>query len=323
MSDNMNSKRVALFGVGRMGLEYVKVLRSLGVQIAIVVGRSQQGIDAFEAQCGIQALPYSSKQWESVCLSGIDCAIVAVSIQQLAPVTSRLIDMGIRKILLEKPGALNLSELKKIELKAVAESIDIFLAYNRRFYASVERAREMIIEDGGVRSFCFEFTEWSHRLEASPDDPRVKQRWFLVNSSHVVDLAFCLGGKPQEIKCYTMSGLPWHSSACVFAGAGQTKEGILFSYHANWDAPGRWGVECLTANRRLILRPLEHLYVQKKESIAIEPVEMDADLDRTFKPGLYCQTEAFLREEYARLKRLSEQVEDMSLYYKMAGYSDR
>ena len=75
MSDNMNSKRVALFGVGRMGLEYVKVLRSLGVQIAIVVGRSQQGIDAFEAQCGIQALPYSSKQWESVCLSGIDCGV--------------------------------------------------------------------------------------------------------------------------------------------------------------------------------------------------------------------------------------------------------
>ena len=63
---------------------------------------------------------------------------------------------------------------------------------------------------------------------------------------HVVDLAFYLCGKPDEISCYTTGGLNWHSAASVFAGAGITKKNVLFSYNANWGAPGRWGVEIMT-----------------------------------------------------------------------------
>jgi hypothetical protein len=32
----------------------------------------------------------------------------------------------------------------------------------------------------------------------------------------------------------------------VFAGAGVADNDALFSYHANWAAPGRWCVEILT-----------------------------------------------------------------------------
>ena len=36
------------------------------------------------------------------------------------------------------------------------------MAYNRRFYASTMKAREIIQSEGGVRNFHFEMTEWAH-----------------------------------------------------------------------------------------------------------------------------------------------------------------
>ena len=40
--------------------------------------------------------------------------------------------------------------------------------------------------------------------------------------------------------------------AALVAGAGVTENGALFSYHANWEAPGRWSVEIMTKKRRLM-----------------------------------------------------------------------
>ncbi len=99
---------------------------------------------------------------------------------------------------------------------------------------------------------------------------------------------------PKEIKCYTTGGLSWHPSASIFCGAGVTEQGLLFSYHSNWEAPGRWGVEILTKNHRLILRPLEDLYIQKIGSLISKKVVIDDNLDHEFKPGLYKQVESFI-----------------------------
>ncbi len=147
-----------------------------------------------------------------------------------------------------------------------------------------------------------------------------KKKWFVANSTHVVDLAFYLGGTPKSIECFTSGGLNWHPSASVFSGAGTTDTGALFSYHANWAAPGRWGVEVLTAKHRLILRPLEELQVQNLGSIEIEKVELDDKLDKQYKPGLYRETKSFLEGDYSNLKPLPAQTVDMRLYCKMANY---
>ena len=122
----------------------------------------------------------------------------------------------------------------------------VFIAYNRRFYRAVSEAKRLIEGDGGVTSFNFEFTEWSHEIERLSKAPGVKEKWFLGNSTHVVDLAFFLGGKPSEISCYTQGGTDWHPTASLFSGAGVSEHGALFSYNANWESAGRWGVEVLT-----------------------------------------------------------------------------
>ena len=215
--------------------------------------------------------------------------------------TIKLITAGVKNILVEKPAGLNLEEVTNIANMAKENSTNVYVAYNRRFYASTLKAQEIIKEDGGVTSFNFEFTEWSHVIEKLDKSEKVKNAWFYANSTHVVDLAFFLGGKPKEMSCYATGGLPWHPSASVFAGAGISETGALFSYQANWEAPGRWGVEILTKKHRLILRPLEKLQIQKIGSINVEYVDIDDRLDVEFKPGIYKQVETFLYAENSLL----------------------
>ena len=138
----------------------------------------------------------------------------------------------------------------------------------------------------------------------------------MANSSHVIDLAFYLGGQPTELSSYTAGKLPWHPNAAIYAGAGKTENNALFSYQANWQAPGRWALEFLTSKHRLIFRPMEQLQIQQLGSVAIEPVEIDDSLDHDFKPGLYRQVQAFLGCQQG-LPTIQEQQKMLPFYQKI------
>ena len=310
-----------LVGAGYMAKEYARVLKGLNRDF-IVIGRGKETAADFE-----NALK------TPVATGGIDkhiasneippkYAIVAVDAQYLCEVATRMLNFGVKNVLLEKPGALTIAGIKQLLKLAEKKEAKVFIAYNRRFYSSVLRAREIIKEDGGCTSFLFEFTEWSHLVKDAKKSDEEKAKWFVANSTHVVDLAFYLGGTPEHITCHAAGRMDWHPSASVFSGAGVTDTGALFSYHANWAAPGRWGVEVLTTKHRLILRPLEELQVQNLESIAIEKVELDDRLDKAYKQGLYREVESFLKGVYDNLKPLATQAADMQLYFKMANYKE-
>lgn len=314
MSDNLSSKTVVLFGAGKMGVEYSKVVQYLGVNFS-VVGRSEAGVERFYTQTGIRAIPNGFPAWKEKCEAGVKFAIVAVSVEELSKTAINLMDSGVRKILLEKPAGLNSEEIKLVRDKAKETGTKIIIAYSRRFYASVLKAQKIIKEDGGVNSFHFEFTEWPHLI---PENIKkdVKKNWFLANSTHVVDMAFLLGGAPKEFKSFTAGGCDWHPTATVFAGAGVTKNGALFSYQANWLGPGRWGVEVITDHHRLIFRPLEKLQVQLNRSIAIDSIEIDDQLDRDFKPGLFKQTECFLKDvDHPNFLTIDKHYENVVNYF--------
>lgn len=293
MSDYLKVKNIWLIGAGYMAIEYAKVLQDMNIPFK-VVGRGIKSATSFEEKTGLAVQTGEINNFLKQTQKLPFAAIVAVSVEQLATVTQLLLKKGVKRILGEKPGGLNLEELEELNHEAKQQNADIFVAYNRRFYTSTLKAREIINKDGGVTSFNFDFTEWSHIIKDLKIPDIVKKQWFLANSTHVVDLAFFLGGVPKEIKCYTTGGLSWHPSASIFCGAGVTEQGLLFSYHSNWEAPGRWGVEIFTRKHRLILRPLEDLYIQKIGSLISEKVIFDDSLDHKFKPGLYKQVESFI-----------------------------
>lgn len=307
-----------IVGAGGMSREYSKVLTAMNVAFS-VVGRGEASAAYFEDSAGI---PVISGGVEAG-ITAVGCpsaAIVAVPVESLVQVARELVEAGVSRLLVEKPGALEIEEGQRLARDAANVGAQIWIAYNRRFYGSTLQAMRMIEEDGGILGLSFEFTEWSHEIETLPIRPQVKERWVYANSSHVLDLAFYLGGQPEIWSHWTEGHLSWHPSSARFAGAGVLQSGALFSYLADWEAPGRWGIEALTRRRRLILRPMEQLQIVPRGSVKIESVEPDDMLDLDFKPGLYRQTAAFLSDEPSCLLSLDQQVANMRVYADIAGY---
>jgi predicted dehydrogenase len=310
-------KNLWLIGAGPMAMEYAKVLDTLDITYE-VIGRGEASASEFGKKCVHSVRTGGLKKWvDQKEISIPATAIVAVGVEQLAAATIDLLKNDVKHILVEKPAGLTAKEISEVANITKEHNTNVYIAYNRRFYASVQKAREIIADDGGVTSFNFEFTEWSHEIKNLNKAPSVKENWLLGNSSHVIDLAFFLGGKPKEITCYTAGGLGWHPSASIFSGAGVSETGALFNYQANWESAGRWGVEILTKEHRLIFLPLEKLQRQNIGSVDKEFVKLDYELDKKFKPGLYRQTKAFLRKDYFGLCSIDEQCSNVIFYNKI------
>ena len=302
-----------------MGIEYARVLSAMNIDF-IPVGRGEESARVFHEQTGIQAVTGGMERFLERVTDRPATAIIAVNVPDLYSLCRSLLLDGVQKILVEKPGALTIKEIGELQRLSEERKAELFIAYNRRFLETVREAKRLITADGGVLSFSFEFTEWSDKVELFDADVIEKQRWFLSNSSHVADLAFFLGGKPAELSSHTSGSLGWHRSAAAFCGSGITENGALFSYSANWDAPGRWGLEAMSRNARVILRPLEQLQIQRRGSVATEVLETDDSYDKKFKPGLYRMVDSFVNGDGEGLCTVKEQAGMFGYYCKMANY---
>ncbi len=310
-----------LIGTGPMAIDYAKVLDHQKQEF-IAIGRSENGAQRFLEAAGHQALHGGLEKFLKSKPELPESTIVAVSIENLAESCMQLLNYGVKKILLEKPGVAYAGEIKQLSELAREKKAIVVLAYNRRFYSSVIRAQEIIKEDGGVQSFHFEFTEWSHQIRNLKKHKAELENWFLGNSSHVIDTAFFICGKPKKIACFYSGGNDWHPKPTNFAGAGiSSVNGALFSYEANWEAPGRWNIDVMTNKHRLIFKPMEKLQIQNIGSVAVSFVEdIDYSLDENFKPGLYLQTKSFLEEDFLKFCTIRQQGKNILLYKKMSGY---
>jgi len=310
--------KIWIVGAGPMAKDYAKVLLSLGCDF-LTVGRGNDSAAAFEADQKI-SVRRGGLDRALLELPPPDTAIVALGVGDLAEAAVLLARAGCRRVLLEKPGALETTRLNELIKVAAEENAEIFIGYNRRFYASVDKARELASEDGGITSMHFEFTEWAHKIAPLRTSSTVKERWLIANSSHVIDLAFHLCGKPSSWANWSSGSIDWNPASSLLCGAGTTSRGDLFSYLADWQAPGRWGVELMTRRHRLVLKPLESLQRIVLGSVEATPVSLPDDLDTRFKPGLYRQTDAFLRGDTSRLCTLDEQAENLAVYAAKANY---
>lgn len=306
-------KDILLIGTGRMAREHAKVLVALGKK-PLVVGRSTAGVRAFAEESGIEACAGGlGKYWGSLPKT----AIIAVDADLIPAVTAEVIRRGCRKLLLEKPGALTPRELVRLQNVAVKHRAKIFIAYNRRFLASVLKARELIKKDGGAMSYAFTFTEKltaKESIRKFGTSKRVENKWFIANSTHVVDLAFHLGGMPAALEGFSAAGPLWAPHPSLFVGSGITKKNVPFSYSANWELPGPWSVEIGTKKRKLILVPLETLREEKDGTTRNVP--FDDRFDKKFKPGFYLQMKSFLGEGKS-LPTLADQIDAFRWFEKI------
>jgi len=230
------SEKILLVGAGPIAQEYAKVLQALHAPL-IVVGRGKESAKKFFANTGFQAEIGGVKLWLQKNNPPAK-AIIAVGEKELGETARLLIQSGVKEILVEKPGGFIADDIRKVGKLSGEKKAKVYIAYNRRFYSSVQKAIEIINENGGALSFHFEFTEWIHKIPATKKTAGIIHEWFLANSTHVIDLAFFLCGKPKKLTGYALAGFPWHNGSSIFTGAGVTEKNALFSYHANWESAG-------------------------------------------------------------------------------------
>ena len=315
MSNNIKDS-IWLIGPGNIGRDYIKVLNEFDLDIT-VIGRSKK--DNFP-------LPVYDKGIESYCKFRLPdipkYAIVAVNESELYSTTKILLGKGIKNILIEKPGSLSKKELSTLDDIATEINSNVYIGYNRRFYQSVQKCKELLKNNKEPLNVHFEFTEWTHDIDLNHYTKSELEKFFLCNSSHVSDLVFHLFGEPKYLHSHTSGGLDWHPTSSVFNGSGKTIDDVLFSYNANWSSAGRWGVEINLTDYKLILKPLEKLFIQKKGSLDMKEIKIDNELDDLYKPGLYDEVKDFLDGNDKSLCSLSEQINNFKWYYKIANYKE-
>jgi predicted dehydrogenase len=316
----MTKKNVFLIGTGPMAVDYAKVLKTLNTNI-IVIGRGEKSAFVFEAATGLKVVIGGFENYVLThSFPSNAYVIIATGTEALMPMLLLALNGGAGTILIEKPAAISIKELLENAEYLKNYKNKVFVAYNRRFYASVIEAQRLIDEDGGLESMHFEFTEWAHKIEPLEKALGVKENWFFANSTHVVDLAFYIAGNPKHWHAYSKEGqLTWHDKT-NFVGAGITEKGALFSYISNWESAGRWGIELLTNNRRIYLKPLEGILLQHKGSVQLNEHKFDNQIDIDFKPGLFLQTKTFLNNNFTKLKSIEDHIfSSNSVYLKILG----
>ena len=301
-------KNIIIVGSGPMAMDYAKVLISQDKKFD-VIGRGEESAAKFEIQTGVKPFIGGLEKYLDHNSLGVNSyVIITTGTEALMYSLLLVLKAGAHKILIEKPAAISIEELIQNEEKLKPYYKKVFIAYNRRFYASVIEAQKMIEEDGGLQTMHFEFTEWAHVIGPLEKAPGVKENWFFANSTHVVDLAFYLAGQPVQWQAYSKSGsLKWHSKT-NFTGAGITEKGVLFSYLSNWESAGRWAVELLTEKRRIYLKPMEGTSIQEKGTVAIVEHKFDNAADLEFKPGLKKQLEAYLNDDETKLLNIKDHL---------------
>lgn len=315
--------KILLVGSGYMAREYCKVLYELERDV-IVIGRGQEKVEALKKD--YPSFKFVSGGVAKYLNEGLDSeiqfAINTLPVEQLYSSTYLLMNSGIRKILVEKPGALEVTQLSSLKVIAMEKNAEIQVAYNRRFYKSVMSLKQRVLNDGGVISLHFEFTEWINTINPSSYHESVLSKWILSNSSHVIDTAFFIVGLPKVQHCNVAGKnlISWHRSGSVFTGSGISERDIPFTFHSNWNSAGRWSVEILTSSGKYFLQPMERLRFQPKGTLRVEDIDLDYSYDINFKPGLYVQTENFLNGKLTDFVSLNHQLLAISIYNEIGGY---
>ncbi len=252
-------RAVTVLGYGAMGREYVKALRSLGVRRVTVCSRSAAPLEALR---GVEGLETQSGGYAALRrrADDADAAIVAVPTAELAPAARHLAGLGFRELLIEKPVALRAAEIEALHREMSAAAVRATAAYNRVAYPSFHEVAARACDEGGITSCTYTFTEFIPRLDPSRYPPEEMRRWGIANSLHVMSMAHGLIGWPDRYGAFRSGEVAWHPAGAVFVGAGISRAGIPFAYHADWGSTGRWSVEVHTARASYRLCPLEQVF---------------------------------------------------------------
>lgn len=283
--------RVAVVGVGNIAQMHLPVLRDTpGVHIVALADKNPQTLRETADRFGIEHRLDSHRP-----LLGEqrpDAAFVLVSVLSVAEVASEFIKAGIPTFL-EKPPGLYTHQTRHLAELSRQHNTLAMVGVNRRFYSTVLRGREMLLEAGPIRSVAVEALGdlRQHRIwERQPAE--VVRRWSVANEIHVLDLLRFFGGDAAKVTAVqrTFEGpMPDTCFAIV-----EFQGGALGRATIEWHAPGsghRFEVRGQAATLTSDMGLQRVAFERRGHSPVV--LELDEE-DRKYKAGFLRQDQTFL-----------------------------
>ncbi|OVE74926.1 hypothetical protein BVX95_00680 [archaeon D22] len=311
------NKEILIFGTSYMGEEYLKLFKDLNYQ-GTIIGRDEKKATSIGDKYAFKGMGGGIDSIKELNPSNFDLVVIASAIESLKDIAIECLKKGFNKVLIEKPGALNTKELTEIK-KHKKDNQEIWIAYNRRYFASTLKIRE-IMEKETTQACFFDFTDREKDIILTDKSILVKNNWGFANSSHVIDMAFFLIGLPSKIESMRSGSMTQHPLGTTFVGHGSTKL-CLFSYFATWSGGGRWNVEISTEKGRYKLSPLEELHFCEKNQFSWSKIKLNNQDDIDFKPGLKKMVESVLKEGDILLPTLEDQIKLGDVANQIFGYN--
>lgn len=303
--------RVGVVGAGYMANHYLKLFHDSELYTTVgVVSRTESRAQLLaEKFVGTAVYRSIGEMYKAV---SPDVVIVAVSILETLEVLHEIWKYP-WTCMVEKPAGHNLSEAKKILADSKSSSGATFLALNRRYYESVQEAKALISSHEGPRFIQLHDQHDTHLAREAGAPSEVVKNWQFANAIHTVDLGhfFARG----EIDNVTSSA--WKSVANSFVVESRVdySTGDRIAYTSYWNMPQNWSLSISTPDTRLVLSPLEELYMQTRGDRYLKKADLKGkDLD--FKPGLFAlvgNLTQYLEGQSNNLVSLGEGVASMNL----------
>lgn len=283
--------RLAVIGAGNMARCHIETIVCMpNVWLAGIYSRTKSRAVNLANEFSVKFVASSVAELYHV--TQADGVVVAVEETATEQIISE-IALHNWSALVEKPIGLGLCDSKRICERSADTGLNLYVAMNRRHYASTQMAVQKLTQIGGRRIVQIHDQEDPSSALTNGRKAVVCDNWHFANSIHLIDLfdVFCRGevSKVRNV-------IPWTTGY----GAKSTHSIIEFDsgdvgiYTSVWNAPGPWLVAISTPTKRLEMRPVEYLSEQTYPSRQITPCEL-GDVDQKFKPGVFCQMNEFVK----------------------------
>ena len=306
--------RVAIIGCGLVGQKRARALAGAKLVACVDPDQSRAGDLAQNAK-GCAVFP----DWRSVIRSDqIDVVIVATPHNLLAEISGAAVREG-KHVLVEKPGARNVDELRGLISIAESAEVCVRVGFNHRYHPAFQQARELV-DSGKIGSLMFIRARYGHGGRKEYDRewrarPEISGGGELIDQgTHLIDLAHWFLGEFEEVDGFAHTyfwEMPVDDNAFLLL---KTKEKKVAFLHASWTEwkntfsfeiygrggklqvdglGGSYGAERLTWYRMLPeMGPPETNvweYPMEDDSWEVEMAEFlkDIRLSRASEPGLH------------------------------------
>ena len=266
---------LAILGCGNIARFHVPAMKSSGFNISAISGRpgTQEYLNKFAKEFSLDNTVIfinpidllKSNDWDALlisCPTDLMLGYLQLALKKNKP------------ILVEKPVSYQPNDLKKF-LKCQ----NVKVAYNRRFYKTVEYAKNFLLNN---KSSIIKVTipESSNEINDSKHFPKRLPIKSYENSVHMVDLMRHLFG---EITWSHHESIKSDNNFKALIGIGKSENGNIVLLDSCFNSSDNFSIQLINESKRLELRPIETAYFFD----GMKTVEPTKDIPiRTYTPTL-------------------------------------